>query len=98
MGMSNGSNGASANQLAELLSQTLLQLNNHEMAPGVRPYDRNETPLGSIVVSGTGLGLPGAEKPVQDTEIRCVISLGITEAFCIATSAALPASAGASRA
>ncbi|HSB36175.1 MAG TPA: beta-ketoacyl synthase N-terminal-like domain-containing protein, partial [Thermoanaerobaculia bacterium] len=28
--------------------------------------DRNETPRGSIVVSGTGLGLPGAEKPVMD--------------------------------
>jgi acyl transferase domain-containing protein/NAD(P)-dependent dehydrogenase (short-subunit alcohol dehydrogenase family) len=32
------------------------------------PYDRNETPLGSVVVTGTGLGLPGAEKPVMDPD------------------------------
>ncbi len=27
-----------------------------------KPYDRRRTPLGSVVISGTGLGLPGAEK------------------------------------
>ncbi len=38
-----------------------------ETAPAPRgALDRNETPRGSIVVSGTGLGLPGAEKPVMD--------------------------------
>ena len=31
-----------------------------------RVYDRNEVPAGSIVISGTGLGLPGTEKPVMD--------------------------------
>jgi acyl transferase domain-containing protein/NAD(P)-dependent dehydrogenase (short-subunit alcohol dehydrogenase family) len=31
-------------------------------------YDRNEVPLGSIVISGTGLGLPGADKPVMDPD------------------------------
>ena len=28
--------------------------------------DRNSAPLGSVVISGCGLGLPGAEKPVMD--------------------------------
>ncbi len=38
-----------------------------ETAPAPRAaLDRNETPRGSIVVTGTGLGLPGAEKPVMD--------------------------------
>ncbi|MEZ4591560.1 MAG: SDR family NAD(P)-dependent oxidoreductase [Chloroflexota bacterium] len=31
-----------------------------------RPYHRHQEPLGSVVISGTGLGLPGAEKPVMD--------------------------------
>ncbi len=32
------------------------------------PYDRNDVPLGSIVISGTGLGLPGANKAVMDPD------------------------------
>ena len=31
-----------------------------------QPFDRNATPAGSVVISGTGLGLPGAEKPIMD--------------------------------
>src|SRR5215208_6234058 len=31
-------------------------------------YDRNDVPLGSVVISGTGLGLPGADKPVMDPD------------------------------
>src|SRR5262249_15594474 len=31
-------------------------------------YDRNAPPLGSVVISGAGLGLPGAEKLVMDPE------------------------------
>ncbi len=31
-------------------------------------YDRNEPPTGSVVISGTGLGLPGAEKGVMDPD------------------------------
>ena len=31
-------------------------------------YDRNDVPAGSIVVTGTGLGLPGANKPVMDPD------------------------------
>ncbi len=33
-----------------------------------KPYDRSAPPLGSVVVSGTGLGLPGMEKAVMDPE------------------------------
>jgi malonyl CoA-acyl carrier protein transacylase len=32
------------------------------------PYNRAHPPLGSIVISGTGLGLPGAEKAVMDPD------------------------------
>ena len=31
-------------------------------------YNRNDPPVGSVVISGTGLGLPGAEKAVMDPE------------------------------
>lgn len=31
-------------------------------------FDRNAPPSGSVVISGTGLGLPGAEKPVMDPD------------------------------
>ncbi|HLA77628.1 MAG TPA: SDR family NAD(P)-dependent oxidoreductase [Vicinamibacteria bacterium] len=53
---------ASLEGITQLLTQTLERLGS---VPGA-PYDRNQVPLGSIVVSGTGLGLPGADKPVMD--------------------------------
>ena len=53
----------------EALAQALTQaLQNNGHAAPQRVYDRNETPLGSIVISGTGLGLPGANKPVMDPD------------------------------
>ncbi len=36
--------------------------------PHPQPYDRNEPPLGSVVITGTGLGLPGPNKPVMDPD------------------------------
>ncbi|MBK7215556.1 MAG: acyltransferase domain-containing protein [Candidatus Promineofilum sp.] len=58
-----------ATESLDALAQTLAQLlqNNGQAAPR-RAYDRNETPLGSVVISGTGLGLPGANKPVMDPD------------------------------
>ncbi|MCG8350210.1 MAG: acyltransferase domain-containing protein, partial [Chloroflexales bacterium] len=35
---------------------------------GHKVFDRNDPPLGSIVISGTGLGLPGTSKPVMDPD------------------------------
>ncbi|MFI5120521.1 MAG: SDR family NAD(P)-dependent oxidoreductase [Thermoanaerobaculia bacterium] len=47
--------------------KTLLQEILRDLAPASsRAHDRNEEPAGSIVISGTGLGLPGTEKPVMD--------------------------------
>ena len=40
------------------------------------PYDRNDVPQGSIVISGTGLGLPGADKPVMDPKNAARILAG----------------------
>ncbi len=50
-------------QLAQVLQQAL-----QTQPRGQQPFDRNDAPLGSVVVSGTGLGLPGAEKPVMDPD------------------------------
>ena len=33
-----------------------------------KPFDRNSPPAGSIVISGTGLGLPGSEKAIMDPQ------------------------------
>jgi malonyl CoA-acyl carrier protein transacylase len=52
---------------AQALQQAVGQISNLQ-SPTSKVYDRNETPLGSVVISGTGLGLPGAEKPVMDPD------------------------------
>ncbi|HHW88312.1 MAG TPA: acyltransferase domain-containing protein, partial [Chloroflexi bacterium] len=64
---------ADANQaLGQALLQALQQLagTTSPLAtrPSQLPYDRNETPLGSVVITGTGLGLPGPNKPVMDPD------------------------------
>ena len=62
--------------LRALLQKTLESL---PAAPAARPdgpYDRNDAPLGSIVISGTGLGLPGADKPVMDPKNAARILAG----------------------
>ncbi|MDX1414466.1 MAG: SDR family NAD(P)-dependent oxidoreductase [Candidatus Promineifilaceae bacterium] len=56
-----------------VISQVVAQAVQQAMAQVVpasgaanKAYDRNLPPQGSIIISGTGLGLPGAEKPVMD--------------------------------
>ncbi|MBP8293735.1 MAG: beta-ketoacyl synthase, partial [Caldilineaceae bacterium] len=62
----------SSNALGQALLQALQQLSG--AAAGALPhgapqqFDRNDTPQGSIVVTGTGLGLPGANKSVMDPD------------------------------
>ena len=60
---------ATANPSLEALAQALTHVmqNNGQMDKR-RVYDRNEIPSGSVVISGTGLGLPGAEKAVMDPD------------------------------
>jgi acyl transferase domain-containing protein/NADP-dependent 3-hydroxy acid dehydrogenase YdfG len=50
--------------LAAALTQAIGRLGS--VAASRTAYDRNEVPLGSVVISGTGLGLPGTGKPVMD--------------------------------
>ena len=54
-------------QLAQVLQQAI-----SNMQPATShlptPFDRNQTPLGSVVISGTGLGLPGPNKAVMDPD------------------------------
>ncbi|MBI3941379.1 MAG: SDR family NAD(P)-dependent oxidoreductase [Chloroflexi bacterium] len=62
--------------LAQLLAQALQKLAEDRSLPNgtsmpvisKTPYDRNDVPVGSVVISGTGLGLPGAEKSVMDPD------------------------------
>ncbi|MCA9959683.1 MAG: hypothetical protein KC443_11650, partial [Anaerolineales bacterium] len=64
-------NGGSLTAVVELLTQAIQQAATAQ-APAVQPpllaYDRNAVPSGSVVISGTGLGLPGAEKSVMDPD------------------------------
>jgi malonyl CoA-acyl carrier protein transacylase len=66
-------NGAqpSMEALSQIVTQAVQQAMSQvptAVAPAQTLYDRNERPLGSVVISGTGLGLPGAEKQVMDPD------------------------------
>jgi acyl transferase domain-containing protein/acyl carrier protein/NAD(P)-dependent dehydrogenase (short-subunit alcohol dehydrogenase family) len=63
-------NGIPIDTLGKLLVQALqgAQAVQHPATPGALVYDRNLPPTGSVVISGTGLGLPGAGKPVMDEQ------------------------------
>ncbi|MEZ4516690.1 MAG: acyltransferase domain-containing protein [Chloroflexota bacterium] len=53
----------------EELAQAVARAMQSMSLPGTqRVFDRNDVPLGSVVISGTGLGLPGAEKPIMDPD------------------------------
>jgi acyl transferase domain-containing protein len=54
---------ASLDALAQLLAQVLHGASHPQR---LEPDDRNAPPKGSVVVTGAGLGLPGAEKAVMD--------------------------------
>ena len=67
--MTNGhdqSTPQSVDALGQLLVQALQSVATTQNSPTA--YDRNAIPTGSVVISGTGLGLPGAEKAVMDPE------------------------------
>ncbi|NOK88154.1 MAG: Malonyl CoA-acyl carrier protein transacylase [Chloroflexi bacterium AL-N15] len=59
-------NGNSAEAIGQALTQMLQNMTYTNGAP--KTFDRNDVPQGSVVISGTGLGLPGAEKPVMDPD------------------------------
>ena len=62
-------NGIPLDTLGKLLTQALQGAQMAQpQASGAPVYDRNLPPTGSVVISGTGLGLPGAEKPVMDEQ------------------------------
>ncbi|HHY50555.1 MAG TPA: acyltransferase domain-containing protein, partial [Alphaproteobacteria bacterium] len=74
MATGNGSIEALARMLAQALSQTAASGTGPSplVAGPSSAFDRNDVPLGSVVISGTGLGLPGAHKPVmaEDNALR----------------------------
>ena len=55
---------------ADVLAQALAQVLQQSSATAVasKAFDRNNVPQGSVVISGTGLGLPGSEKSVMDPD------------------------------
>ncbi len=59
----NGS--ASTNDLLQVLQQLT---NVAQQEPRSRRFDRHDEPAGSVVITGTGLGLPGANKAVMDPD------------------------------
>ncbi len=55
--------------VTQAVEQVLSRIStNGSTSPAPAVYERNTPPLGSIVITGTGLGLPGAEKPVMDPD------------------------------
>ncbi|MBX0327495.1 SDR family NAD(P)-dependent oxidoreductase, partial [Oscillochloris sp. ZM17-4] len=71
MSPSNGHNPSSVSleSLGALLAQALQSAPQPPTPnPQPLPYDRDTPPLGSVVISGTGLGLPGADKAVMDPD------------------------------
>ncbi|WP_129626348.1 type I polyketide synthase [Candidatus Oscillochloris fontis] len=54
--------------LGSLLAQALQAAQPQAQARGPQVYDRDEVPSGSVVISGTGLGLPGPAKSLMDPE------------------------------
>jgi acyl transferase domain-containing protein len=59
-----------AGSLSQALVAALQQISGSNTQHSNRStvYDRNDVPQGSIVISGTGLGLPGANKQVMDPD------------------------------
>jgi malonyl CoA-acyl carrier protein transacylase len=58
---------ASNNDLGQILAQAIQSAVERAVSsPTPRRYDRNDPPTGSVIISGTGLGLPGQNKPVMD--------------------------------
>ena len=49
----------------DVLAQAIAQAM-RDATPQSRVVDRNDAPRGSVVISGTGLGLPGPEKSIMD--------------------------------
>jgi acyl transferase domain-containing protein/NAD(P)-dependent dehydrogenase (short-subunit alcohol dehydrogenase family)/acyl carrier protein len=64
----NGVTPGNLEALSQLLAQALQQTNQPASQPLPAVYDYHAVPTGSVVVSGTGLGLPGAEKAVMDPD------------------------------
>jgi malonyl CoA-acyl carrier protein transacylase len=65
----NQSSLQSVDALGQLIAQALQSLvaaQNPQNSAAI--FDRNQAPTGSVVISGTGLGLPGAEKQVMDPD------------------------------
>ena len=54
------------NALAQMLAQAIQSTPTNGLAG--RPYDRSDVPLGSVVISGAGLGLPGTGKRFMDKD------------------------------
>ena len=55
-------------QAFQMMGQMFAQMMQTMAQPAPKTFDRNDVPQGSIVISGTGLGLPGVNKSVMDPD------------------------------
>ncbi|MGB3217465.1 MAG: beta-ketoacyl synthase N-terminal-like domain-containing protein, partial [Anaerolineae bacterium] len=55
-------------QAFQMMGQMFAQMMQTMAQPAPKTFDRNDVPQGSIVISGTGLGLPGVNKAVMDPD------------------------------
>jgi len=55
-------------QAFQMMGQMFAQMMQTMAQPAPKTFDRNDAPQGSIVISGTGLGLPGVNKSVMDPD------------------------------
>jgi acyl transferase domain-containing protein/NAD(P)-dependent dehydrogenase (short-subunit alcohol dehydrogenase family) len=55
-------------QIVAQALQTIVETRHSSLVAQHSAFDRNTPPVGSVVISGAGLGLPGAEKPVMDPD------------------------------
>ncbi|HET6443807.1 MAG TPA: SDR family NAD(P)-dependent oxidoreductase [candidate division Zixibacteria bacterium] len=69
--------GSSLEALSVLLDETLERARPKDFSPPKRPFNRNEPAAGSIVISGTGFGIPGSEisGPAEDEDLDPIAGL-----------------------
>ncbi|MGB3716977.1 MAG: SDR family NAD(P)-dependent oxidoreductase [Candidatus Promineifilaceae bacterium] len=84
---------SSLEALSALLDETLEQAKPMDLSTPTRPYDRNEPPAGSVVITGTGFYMPGMEQrgsePLGDFDLMS--HLAIIAGFSALKDAGIPA-------
>jgi NAD(P)-dependent dehydrogenase (short-subunit alcohol dehydrogenase family)/acyl carrier protein len=83
---------SSLEALSALLDETLEQAKPKDLSAPNRPYDRNEPPAGSVVITGTGFHLAGVgeQKSVDSTALDAMTQLVIAAGTTALKDAGIP--------